>query len=579
VEAARTEAGQTPYRPLQAYMDEASVQKHVQPWQQALVFIARTQAAQQAGQERDGGGGREWLGRLPVYGMTPRQRQKWQVLWQLAMPPAPKRPAAAANTRTRVQVVHTFAGAGQIIEDVWDSSPSPSPSPGTSASASMVKAEEEADAEVDAEIEAWQMLPIKQACLEFCIELLNQRHHTHEYESALVCAMAVQGWGEARWRDPDSYPPILSRVIKIARFMVVQKALWLDPHARDIIYMWVGGRKPDANNRPVSWPLTSADDELVDINQGGQVTGSTARSPLVSGLGFGAKMLHDHVQQMVRSFMIRGSHGPMQGKQGWCFLQDTRTRWPVEGWQWLIQRLRDEPVVQRQFMRRGQMQAQLVAQYLTRVAWFKEKLVVAIHVMGGQPARAPELLSIQHVNTQASHHWNVFIKDRLVTLMMAYYKGFHASNNIKLIHQYMPRAVGELVVWYMWLVLPFTEQLTAWQAQQHQHHQPAIVLGLGLDPDPRQAGTPPRSGFGVETQARPPRSGLGLGLNHPLNPPPGTAAAAGPGLGLASLYLWGPDPGTQRAWTSDRFREVLKRETQARLLHSMSKSLATLRNI
>jgi hypothetical protein len=45
VEAARTEAGQTPYRPLQAYMDEASIQKHVQPWQQVLAFIARTQAA------------------------------------------------------------------------------------------------------------------------------------------------------------------------------------------------------------------------------------------------------------------------------------------------------------------------------------------------------------------------------------------------------------------------------------------------------------------------------------------------------------------------------------------------------
>jgi hypothetical protein len=33
--------------------------------------------------------------------------------------------------------------------------------------------------------------------------------------------MAVQGWGEARWRDPSSYPPILSRVLKVARFMVV----------------------------------------------------------------------------------------------------------------------------------------------------------------------------------------------------------------------------------------------------------------------------------------------------------------------------------------------------------------------
>jgi hypothetical protein len=187
VEAARTEAGQTPYRPLQAYMDETSIQKHVQPWQQALAFIARTQAAQQAGQERDGGGGRrEWLGRLPVYGMTPRQRQKWQVLWQLAMPLAPaERPAAAANTRARVRVVHTFAGAGQILEDVWDASPSPSPSPGTSASASASASasvvgveeeeeeEEEADAVVDAEVEAWQMSAIKQACLEFCVKLLN----------------------------------------------------------------------------------------------------------------------------------------------------------------------------------------------------------------------------------------------------------------------------------------------------------------------------------------------------------------------------------------------------------------------
>ena len=30
--------------------------------------------------------------------------------------------------------------------------------------------------------------------------------------------------------------------------------------------------------------------------------------------------------------------------------------------------------------------------------------------------------------------------------------------------------------------------------------------------------------------------------------------------------LWGPDPGTRRAWSSDRFREVFKRETQGRLI-------------
>jgi hypothetical protein len=79
------------------------------------------------------------------------------------------------------------------------------------------------------QMEAWAMTNIKKACLEFCIELLNQRHRSHEYKSALVCAMAVLGQGETSWRDPESYPPILSQVIKIARFMVVQKALWMDP--------------------------------------------------------------------------------------------------------------------------------------------------------------------------------------------------------------------------------------------------------------------------------------------------------------------------------------------------------------
>jgi hypothetical protein len=223
-----------------------------------------------------------------------------------------------------------------------------------------------------------------------------------------------------------------------------------------------------------------------------------------------------------------------------------------------MQRLRSEPAMQRQFMRRGQMQAQLVAQYLARVARFKEKLAVAIHITGGQPARAPELLSIQHVNTQASRHRNVFIEDGMVTLVTAYHKGFHASNDIKLIHRYVPRAVGELVVWYMWLVLPFTEQLTTWQAAQQQQAaaQPAGQpagrgLGLGLDRGREDA------------QARAPRVGLAA---HPSTQPAGAAAAAsGLGLGLASPYLWGPDAGTQRAWTSDRFREVLKRETQARL--------------
>ncbi|KAH1558287.1 hypothetical protein KXX17_006844 [Aspergillus fumigatus] len=114
----------------------------------------------------------------------------------------------------------------------------------------------------DPQQEAWVMTNIEKACLEFCIELLNQRHRSHEYKSALVCAMAVLGQGEASWRGPESYPPILSRVIKVARFMVVQKALWMDPNPWQIIQTWV--RK----DQSAKWVLASADDQLREIDEG-----------------------------------------------------------------------------------------------------------------------------------------------------------------------------------------------------------------------------------------------------------------------------------------------------------------------
>ncbi|KAJ6082793.1 hypothetical protein N7467_006928 [Penicillium canescens] len=77
--------------------------------------------------------------------------------------------------------------------------------------------------------------------------------------------------------------------------------------------------------------------------------------------------------------------------------------------------------------------------YLQRVAYFREKLAIAIHVSGGQPARAPELLSIRHCNTDSGGRRNVFIEDGLVAFVSQYHKGFYASNDTKVIHRYLPR--------------------------------------------------------------------------------------------------------------------------------------------
>jgi hypothetical protein len=68
---------------------------------------------------------------------------------------------------------------------------------------------------------------IQKACLEFCIALLSQSITRKEYDSPLVCALAVLGVKEDGWKGAEQYPPVLSAVIKVARFKVVQQALMM----------------------------------------------------------------------------------------------------------------------------------------------------------------------------------------------------------------------------------------------------------------------------------------------------------------------------------------------------------------
>ncbi|KAI7229209.1 hypothetical protein KC330_g7557 [Hortaea werneckii] len=67
---------------------------------------------------------------------------------------------------------------------------------------------------------------LQSACLSFCIELLNQQIHNHEYDMVIICALAVlwvlpTGKG---FRYPNKYPSILSAIIKVAHFLLVQQA-------------------------------------------------------------------------------------------------------------------------------------------------------------------------------------------------------------------------------------------------------------------------------------------------------------------------------------------------------------------
>lgn len=54
------------------------------------------------------------------------------------------------------------------------------------------------------------------------------------------------------------------------------------------------------------------------------------------------------------------------------------------------------------------------------------------------------------------------------------------SNDVKIIHRYVPREVGELVVWYLWLALPFAERLEAIYRRQLARKNPSLTRDNGV---------------------------------------------------------------------------------------------------
>jgi hypothetical protein len=133
---------------------------------------------------------------------------------------------------------------------------------------------------------------------------------------------------------------------------------------------------------------------------------------------------------------------------------------------------------------------------------FLQCLLLLVHITSRQPARATKLLGLRHRNTLQGRHQNIFIKHGLVSMVTMYHKGYSISNTTKIIHRYLPKAVSELVVYYLWLVLPFREALER----------------------------------------------LAWGCHGP-----------------ASAFLWLAAGKEEGGWASDRLRKVLQREAEAHL--------------
>jgi hypothetical protein len=343
---------------------------------------------------------------------------------------------------------------------------------------------------------------LDRSCLLLCISLLDHTLRGDHFESVVLSFLAVLGIDEKPdgvFRSPMSYSPDLSKFIKIAQMLVIQRAVCAAnegevEHPSDMLdemrerFMVRGSRtafdwacrlrtyakKVVSNTTSLGYIVWSED--------GGTVTYKDTSFSMESMRDFVALqvrkaqkelesllLLHpeENRDDVVPSFFLhrlQDDHGNSQ--KGWNFFKDMRNTDQLQdgGERWLLDRvlendwLRDEMLhVTKESQIRWKVKA--VQTYFAQVDQFLERMLLLVHITSGQPARGTELMALQHSNTAQGHHRGIFIEEGLIGTVTSYHKGYNITGSTKIIHRYLPREVSELLVYYLWLVLPFWQKL------------------------------------------------------------------------------------------------------------------------
>jgi hypothetical protein len=318
---------------------------------------------------------------------------------------------------------------------------------------------------------------VDQFCLELCISLLDHILRGDHFESVALSFLAVLGIDEKPggvFRSPLNYSPDLSKFIKIAQMLVIQKAVSGAEHGEaehpsDLLeemrerFMVRGTRTAFdwayclrsyaknivSNTTSLGYIMWSEDAETVMYRETsfsmdsfrGLVRSMVARAQrdLEDLLLLHPEERREDVVPTVTLHRLTDDHSNSQ--KGWSFLKDSRNPDQLrEGHDWLFNRVLDNDWLRDEMLsltleHQVVWKRKAVQTYFTKRDQFLEQLLLLVHITSGQPARGTELLSLQHSNTAQGHHRSIFIKEGLISTVTSYHKGYNITRSTKIIHQ------------------------------------------------------------------------------------------------------------------------------------------------
>ncbi|KAK4074637.1 hypothetical protein Purlil1_12914 [Purpureocillium lilacinum] len=351
-------------------------------------------------------------------------------------------------------------------------------------------------------------------CLETVMTWLYDTMEQGEYGNIMISGLSVIGIGDdGGWRDVAEYTTTYSAVIKVARMLVVYHAYW---EHKDVMAL---GHLVDDDTRAaaasifrivrrnvrqfttktpdIQWALRSPLDWIYEsrtygmrirfeASAGGAIQwrGKRIRQRQIQfTMEELRQMLHALVDE-ARGLLAELTAVEQEGisrlppipwskleddhsedRAGYSFLHDARNTWLAKGEDWVLDRILSEG--RRELWLTDTVsegddcpyKACAVDKYARALEQFRERLWMVMHMVAGQPARSAETLGIRYVNTVHGGVRNILAHNGMICLVMSDHENTRSTSEARPIHRYLPREVGELLVWYLWLALPFWQEV------------------------------------------------------------------------------------------------------------------------
>jgi hypothetical protein len=338
-------------------------------------------------------------------------------------------------------------------------------------------------------------------CLQLCISLLDHQLQGRITDSIVVGFLAANGINKECTGFDEAVVATspLSALVKMAQMLLLQYSAYeyeagrtdfpgeLVAHMQDRFMVF-------GSNSPMNWILnlraygtvirnntTAAG--WIEWSDDGEKLSYKALELTINGLRWAVRDQITEAQKQLNQLLLLPDAEPdtrarlvpvvrLAGLKddpgvftaGHSFLTDPRNQAALGNIsnRYMLNKIRDDGSLRQRFFSNQKAltwNLPAVQQYIRLTYQFLERLLLLVHITGGQPARGTELLTLRWRNSSHSDIRSIFMDNGMLCFVTSYHKNYSISSTCRIIHRYVPAEVGEILLYYLWLVTPFLDAL------------------------------------------------------------------------------------------------------------------------